>query len=146
MSPTIFNWLSDGNQTLNEGYHSLSHTGEGNFDDKIRRFAVARRWVTEEFKRLLHQLRDTPDPLGDGSLLDNTLVFWSSELGGSQRHDNDNMPFLLAGGGIRGGQVIDVGGSRHNRLLVTLCNYMGVNVSTYGNPQGGSGAIEGVLA
>lgn len=146
VSPTIFNWLSDGNNPLDEGYHSLSHTGEGNFDDKIRRYAIARRWITQEFVTFLNQLRDTPDPLGDGSLLDSTLVFWSSELGGSQRHDNDNMPFLLAGAGIQGGQYMQLNDVRHNRLLVTLCQYMGVNVETYGSTIGGSGAIEGVLS
>ncbi len=108
--------------------------------------SIARRWITQEFVTFLHQLRDTPDPLGDGSLLDSTLVFWCSELGGSQRHDNDNMPFLLAGAGIRGGQYLQLNDVRHNRLLVTLCQYMGVNVDTYGSAIGGSGVIEGVLA
>ncbi len=79
-------------------------------------------------------------------MLDSTLVFWSSELGGSQRHDNNNMPFLLAGGGIRGGNYLQLDDARHNRLLVTLCHHMGVDVSTYGSTIGGSGAIEGILS
>ena len=56
------------------------------------------------------------------------------------------MPFILAGGGIRGNRLLQLDGVRHNRLLVTIASYMGIDISTYGDTAGGSGVIDEVLS
>ncbi len=147
VSPTVFSWVNDDNgAAITEGHHSLSHTGEGDFGTKTMRYRAVQRWVTEEFRTFIEQLKAWPDPLGEGSLFDSTLVVWCSEIAGSQAHDSFNMPFVLAGGGIQGGQYLQLDDVKHNRLLVTLCAYMGLDNTTYGAPAGGNGVIPGILS
>ena len=49
---------------------------------------------------LAKRLAETPEPGGDGSLLDNTLIVWTNELGKGNSHTLDNIPFVLVGGGL----------------------------------------------
>ena len=49
---------------------------------------------------LAKRLAETPEPGGDGSLLDNTLLVWTNELGKGNSHTHDNIPFVLVGGGL----------------------------------------------
>ena len=42
------------------------------------------------------RLAETPEPGGTGSLLDNTLIVWTNELGEGNTHSLDNIPFVLA--------------------------------------------------
>ena len=146
VSPTVFDWAGDATTTISESHHALSHTGEGDFDTQTLKYRLTKRWESEEVLAFLQQLDTTPDPLGDGSLLDSTLVFWCSELGGSQRHDSYDMPFVLAGAGIRAGQFLELPDVKHNRLLVSLAAFMGVSIDSYGDPNGGTGVISEVLS
>ena len=45
------------------------------------------------------RLAETPEPDGDGTLLDNTLIVWTNELGKGNSHTLDDIPFVLVGGG-----------------------------------------------
>ena len=47
---------------------------------------------------LAKRLAETPEPGGNGSLLDNTLIIWTNELGKGNSHTLDNIPFVLLGG------------------------------------------------
>ena len=38
---------------------------------------------------------------GDQSLLDRTSILYTSNLGNSSSHDNNNLPIILAGGGYK---------------------------------------------
>ena len=49
---------------------------------------------------LAKRLAETPEPGGGGSLLDNTLIVWTNELGKGNSHTLDNIPFVLVGGGL----------------------------------------------
>ena len=101
-------------------------------------------------------------PEGNGTVLDNTLIVWSSELaqssvttghacgspGGSQ--------FMTMGGGgsigLKTGRWLqypttqdynsDAPPTEHNRLLVSMANYMGLtNINKYGQSDLGSGPL-----
>ncbi len=49
---------------------------------------------------LAKRLAETPEPGGGGSLLDNTLIVWTNELGKGNSHTLDNIPFVLVGNGL----------------------------------------------
>ena len=49
---------------------------------------------------LVDRLANTPEPGGPGSLLDNTLIVWTNELGKGNSHTLDDIPFVLVGGGL----------------------------------------------
>ena len=79
---------------------------------------------------------DTPEPGGEGSLLDNTTIVWTNELGKGNSHTRNNIPFVLVGGGLgwKTGRAMDFEGVTHNRLLMSFCESMGHPVESYGNP------------
>jgi hypothetical protein len=82
------------------------------------------------------------------SMLDESVVFFGSELAHPPTHDKKNMPFMLAGGGggLKGGRFVDYGGKSHNDLLVSILNLFGDTRSTYGHEQYCTGPIGGLTA
>ena len=58
------------------------------------------KWYCEQLAYLAKRLAETPEPGGHGSLLDNTLIVWTNELGKGNSHTLDNIPFVLVGGGL----------------------------------------------
>jgi hypothetical protein len=85
---------------------------------------------------LAKRLSETPEPGGEGSLLDNTLIVWSNELGKGNSHTLDNIPFVLVGNGLdfRMGRSIKYPMLPHNRLLMSLAHGMGHRIERFGNP------------
>jgi hypothetical protein len=66
-------------------------------------------------------LKSTPD--GDGSLLDNTLIFWASNMSDGNLHSHKAVPNMLIGGAMgqhKGGRHIHRSGTTANLLLKTL--------------------------
>ena len=85
-------------------------------------------------------------PEGDGTVLDNTLVVWGSEISRGWDHRFDNMPFVLAGGGagaIPMGQYYSFEGQEHNRLLVSMAQAMGLHsLNSFGTLDLGNGGLD----
>jgi hypothetical protein len=77
----------------------------------------------------------TPD-VGGGTLLDNTMVIWTNELGKGNSHTLDDIRFVLAGGGLdfRMGRSIKYPKLPHNRLLLSLAHGFGHRAERFGNP------------
>ena len=74
--------------------------------------------------------------VGGHSLLDETMLFFGSELSIRDSHGKTNMPFLLAGGGgetVKTGRWIKCGGLPHNKLLTALLNVYGDTRTTFGD-------------
>ncbi|HEY6881832.1 MAG TPA: hypothetical protein VI299_27580, partial [Polyangiales bacterium] len=87
---------------------------------------------------------------GDGTLLDNTLVVWGSELGIGNTHSFKSTPFVVAGGAggaVPMGRYLEYNEQvQHNRLLVAICNAMGLaDVKTFGNIDNGTGPLAKLL-
>lgn len=142
VSPTVFSWLGIG-----EGHHALSHSSDGNRAG-VADFVRAERWFAEQFVYLVTRLAELPEPAGDGRMLDHTLIVWAKELGDSRLHNNESVPFVLAGqaGGLLStGRYLDFGGVPHQRLLVSLCRGMGLDNPTFGDPSFGTGPLDGLL-
>lgn len=99
-------------------HHELSHSGHAADRDKIRSIE---RWYADKFAQLLARLDSIPADDGS-SVLDHTIVLWVSEAGGSDGHSPDANHYVVAGGGIRGGQHLDMAGTAHNDLLLELIN------------------------
>jgi hypothetical protein len=64
---------------------------------------------------------------GDGTLLDNTLVFWGNPLSVGNTHSRRALKYVLAGGGagFRMGRYLEYHGRDHNDLLLSICHGMG---------------------
>lgn len=88
--------------------HKLSH--DVNQPGGWKNFGTYCRFITEEFGRFVGKLKSTPEPAGDGSMLDHTFAFFGSAS--SAFHLSRNYPLILAGGkrmGIRQGQYLQYG-------------------------------------
>jgi hypothetical protein len=105
------------------------------------------RWFSEKFAVLLDKLDAVRE--GNGTMLDNTLVVWGTEVA-TGAHNFDNVPFIVAGGGakgVRSGRLLNAGGAFHHRLLVSIAQYMGQNdITRFGDLDAGSGGLPGLLA
>lgn len=138
----IYSWLGE---DIREGHHPLAHKGDAD-TVKIEQNTRVNKWHAEQLAYFIDKLKSIPE--GDGTVFDNTVIFWTNEQAKGNNHDRDNMPYLLAGsagGHFRTGRYITqpspIG---HNRLLVSLMNAMGVEGEEFGNPEYGRGPISGL--
>ncbi len=131
VSPTIFSWAS-----ASEGHHELSHKDDSNTAG-VASFVQTERWFSEQFSKFLDKLEATPEADGSGTLLDTSTVVWVKELGDGRLHDYKSVPFVIAGRGNgywKLGRYLQLGGMPHQKLLVSLCQSMGVMVDGFGVP------------
>ena len=81
------------------GHHSLSHTDNSNLAG-VNDYVAAEQWYAERFVDVIEALRSRPNPKGDGTMLDDTVVLWAQEMGDGRAHVCTDVPFVLAGGGL----------------------------------------------
>ena len=132
---------------IDEGQHGLSHEPNSNADAQ-EKLTKINTWYAGEVAHLAQRLAATPEPGGDGSLLDHTTILWTNELGEGNSHSHDDIPWLLVGGGLgfKTGRAVQFPGVSHNRLLVSLARAMGhESLTTFGNPDYcGDGPLAGL--
>jgi len=131
---------------VEDGHHELSHKPDDDnpSQDKLTRI---NKWYCEQLAYLARRLAETPEPGGSGSLLDNTLIVWTNELGQGNSHTLDNIPFVLVGNGLdfKMGQSLQYKRVAHNRLLMALAHGMGHPITRFGNPDYcGDGVLTGL--
>lgn len=120
---------------INEGHHSLSHEPDSN-EDAYEKLIKINTWYCQQVAYLAKRLDEIPEPGGEGSLLDNTTIVWTNELGKGNSHTRNNIPFVMVGGGFgfKTGRAVDFKNVPHNRLLLSMCEAMGHPVDSFGNP------------
>ena len=120
---------------VDESHHELSHLpdSDAKAQDKLIRI---NQWFCEQMAYLAKRLAETPEPGGGGSLLDNTTIMWTNELGKGNSHTQDNIPFVLVGNGLdfKMGRSLKYPMLPHNRLLLALAHGMGHRIERFGNP------------
>jgi len=89
--------------------------------------------------------------LDEAGVLDDTLVYVSSDMGDPARHSSRNVPTLILGGGGRfeTGRYLDLRradgeGVPNNRILVSICQAFGVPVERFGH-SADAGIVSGKL-
>jgi hypothetical protein len=120
---------------IDEGHHELSHHEDSKTEsqDKLTRI---NKWYAEQLAYLAKRLDETPEPGGNGSLLDNTVLMWTNELGKGNSHTLDNIPWVLVGNGLdfKMGRSLKYKRTPHNRLLMSLAGGFGHHIERFGNP------------
>jgi len=124
------NWLG-----ISEGHHQLSHEPDTN-KAAVEKLVKINKWFCQEIAYFANRLKNTPEPNGSGSMLDNTLLVWTNELGKGNSHTLDNIPFVLIGGGnfLKTGKSHKFPKVPHNRLLMTFAHCFGHEIKSFGNP------------
>jgi hypothetical protein len=120
---------------ITDSHHELSHKPDDDRESQDKLTQI-NQWYCEQLAYLAKRLAETPEPGGNGSLLDNTLLVWTNELGKGNSHTLDNIPFVLVGNGLdfRMGRCIKYPKLPHNRLHLALAHAMGHRLKTFGNP------------
>lgn len=114
-----------GEENTTEGYHGLSHHGQA--PDKVKQLAHADRQQMVILANLIQSLASKKED--SARLLDRTMVMYGSNMGDANKHDNTNLPVILAGGGLRHGQHHAYKHDNNTplcNLFVTLLQQMGV--------------------
>ncbi|MBL7037756.1 MAG: DUF1552 domain-containing protein [Pirellulaceae bacterium] len=120
---------------IEDGHHALSHEPDSN-EQAQENLTKINTWFCEQLAYLAKRLADTPEPGGPGSLLDNTLIVWTNELGKGNSHTLNDIPFVLVGGGLdfNMGRSLRYKNTPHNRLLLSLAHGFGHEITKFGNP------------
>ena len=79
-----------------QGHHHLSHHGRDK--EKLEQIAKIDRFYVEQFAYFLDKMQAAKDIDGN-SLLDNSMIVFGSGISDPDRHDHDDLPIVLAGGG-----------------------------------------------
>jgi Protein of unknown function (DUF1552) len=121
-----FPWLN-----LSEHHHFYQHDG-GFKPAECEKICT---WYSEQHAYLLSRLEAVA--VGDKTLLDETVVYFGSELQDPPNHAKNNMPFMLAGngGGLQTGRYLKYNNPSHNDLLLALLRLFGDTRPTFGDPR-----------
>lgn len=135
-------------------HDEVAHISQTSDNVSVEGEAMTTRAAFSRFSRFWHghvaylakQLASIPE--GDGTMLDNTLIYCGVESGTNHSHSPDDMQYLLIGGrnlGFRTGQVLDVGQTSAHRLHVAVLNAFGADVDAFGSADDGTGALAGIV-
>ena len=120
-----------------DGHHAISH--HQNRAEKMEKNVRIQTFNVGMFAEFIEKLQNTPD--GDGSLLDNIVLLYGSNMSNSNAHDHFPLPNLVLGGAA--GRMK---GGRHLRypdhtpmtnLLVSMLDKAGVRQESLGDSTGG---------
>lgn len=137
-----FTWLG-----LNEDTHNtLSHYGPGE-TDKITKYVRCQQWLVSEFRHLVDTLKKMPAVGGQGSVYDETLIVLLSEGQGGNNHKADGGPVVFAGpagGVLKPGRFLKYQNEPVEKLLVSICQGMGMTNESFGDTSRGTGPLGGL--
>jgi hypothetical protein len=129
-------------QGVSLGHHDLSHHGQD--PNKIAQLKTVELEKMKSLRELLKKLKETKEE--GASLLDRTMVFFSSNLGNAGTHSAKNLPVLLAGGGFKHGQHLAFDPKNPpplSNVYVSMLQRMGLPLDTFGT---GKGTLTGLDA
>jgi hypothetical protein len=125
-----------------EGYHFLTHHA-GNKEKKLK-VAKIERWYMEQFAKFLAKLDGMKEADGT-SVLDNSMIVYGCAIGDGNKHNHDDLPVVLAGGGggaLRPGRhTVVPSQTPMTNLFVTLLDRMGVKAEKVGDSTGRLDAV-----
>jgi hypothetical protein len=113
------------NLDVHEAFHPTSHWG--GFPDRIANLRKIQNYHTAIFAKFVKRLAAMPE--GNGSVLDQSIILFGSNMANSDAHNNDPLPQALVGrgGGIKGNQHLHyVQDTPHANILVTMLHRAGV--------------------
>ncbi|MFC5743641.1 DUF1552 domain-containing protein [Dyella tabacisoli] len=129
--------------------HSASHSNMGG---TIEEWLTSRKWFVKQARLLMDQLKALPDPdVAGDTLLQHTLVVFTSEMSDGQLENSYDMPLVLMGGasgllqsGGNSGRLFDLASQAdktdylgsmvtYQRIWSTLAQLVGTSVPYGGN-------------
>ena len=140
VSNVSFRWL----EGVSAGHHDVSH--HQNEESKLTQYQLINEWHIAQFAYLLNRLKSMQE--GESTVLDNSMVLFSSALCDGNKHDPHKLPLVLGG---RGGGRIDSGqhlvygeDSPLANLYVSMLDAFGAPVERFADSTGpAAGVLKG---
>jgi hypothetical protein len=108
-----------------DSHHSQTHYGKD--QEKIRKVAAINEFNVAQFAYMVKKMHALKED--DGTLLDNCIMMWGSGLEDGNKHQRENLPFILAGkggGALKTGRFLPSVKGNQGDLLTTLLSCVGV--------------------
>ncbi len=125
----------------NGGTSVSFHGGSHHQDDpaQMRRYAELNRYHVATMAYLAEKLKETPDV--NGTLLDNTVILFGTNMGNSNQHHHYDVPHILVGGknlGLQGGRHLAYARKTTptGNLLLSVMDLYGINRESQGDSTG----------
>ncbi len=119
-----------------DSFHPLSH--HANNLERMHKLVKIQRYHVERFADFVGKLAETPD--GEGTLLDNSMFLYGSNMANSDLHSNYPVPNILVGGGagaLEGGRQIELPErTTVSDLHLTVLNKAGLEYESFGDSTG----------
>ena len=121
---------------VSDGHHATSH--HQNRPEKLEKLVKIQTYHTNMLAGFFNRLNKTRD--GQGSLLDNSIIVYGSNMSNSNVHNHFPLPTLVAGGGagqLKGGRhLIYPDHTPMTNLLLTVLNKTGIPMGSLGDSTG----------
>ena len=119
-------------------YHAISH--HAGDKEKLEKYFKINRYHVKLYAELLKKLDSMPE--GEGSVLDNTLIFMGSSMRDGNAHDHRNLPILLGGGK----NILKLGEHKVLPKGTPLCNLYTTILKAMINKDGAFGDSNGMFS
>ena len=122
---------------ISEGHHELSHHRRK--QDKLEKIAKIDHFYMQQLAYLLKKLDELKDPDGS-SVLDNSMIVYGCAIGDGNRHNHDDLPIIVAGGGggsLTPGRHVDFGTDvPMTNLYLSMLDRVGIKMDRFGDSTG----------
>jgi hypothetical protein len=122
-------------------HHDISHHGSDPI--KLAHLRTIGTWEVAQLAYLLDRMRAVSE--SDTNMLENSLVFFSSEIEDGNSHSHYNLPVILggsAGGKLINGQHLSFDNGKMSELFVTMLQSLDVDINAFGDD--GNGPLAGI--
>jgi Protein of unknown function (DUF1552) len=116
-------------------HHPISH--HDNIPDKEKTYLKVCTWHIEQYAYLVNRLGELKE--GADTVLDNSMLLIGAGMRDGNRHDGQNLPILLAGGGgrtIKGGRHLNFPGEPLANLHCEIAARMGLQLKSFADSTG----------
>jgi hypothetical protein len=122
---------------IDKSHHGLSH--HGNDPESIAQLITLETYQLEHFGKFLSRLAVMPD--GEQTLLDSTAVLLGSGMGDANKHTNEDLPIIMAGGGYGKGEYRELPNQGPGKvplcnLMLDIVQRMGIEAESFGTSTG----------
>ncbi len=125
------------NLDISEGHHHLSHHKKK--PDYLKKIAKIDDFYMQQLAYFLGRLEELKDPDGS-SVLDNSMIVYGCAIGDGNRHNHNDLPIVIAGGGggtLTPGRHIDFGQDvPMTNLYLSMLDRMGIELDRFGDSTG----------
>jgi hypothetical protein len=114
-----------------DGHHQISHHQDQ--PENFEKLKKIDQWTISQYAYILDKLAQIPE--GEGSLLDQTLCMFSSEIQDGNRHNHNQLPMIIAGAKdfFPKNKHYAPAESKIASLYMTFAQYYGITLNQFGD-------------